>query len=421
MSRTFELQGGIKVLGSYFFLSYAHSPPLAGTKQADPDQWVRRFYQNLTESVARHAKEPQLAAGFFDQQISLSAGWKASIKQALGLAQTFVPLLSPGYYSRSWPAKEWASFSQRLAEAGLSEAERDRRVIPVLWVAMPTEPERPGLQKALTLDTGDPAYAENGLRAMLRLPPYQESYRRIVDQLAQRIVSLVESEPVQPSAAPSFDYVASPAPFQSAPGLGGFTVYVAAPTLSELPVGPDPRGYGAHGADWRAYPDDQELPLAEYTVQVAEQLDLSVSVAEIGPSPAAFTQPGVLLIDPWFIAIQRGAELIRLAKDLPSWVVPILALEPRADARATDHTRKIGAILGRSAARSDAVSHAIKGVSSLRDFVALMPILVTEAARQYARHGAVARPVVRRSSPPRLTANPPSPQLEDRDDAGQSQ
>lgn len=418
MSRTFELQGKVGIRGNYFFLSYAHSPPLAGTKQADPDQWVRRFFLNLTESVARQAKEPQLATGFFDQQISLSAGWKASIKQALGLAQIFVPLLSPGYYSRSWPAKEWASFSQRLAEAGLSEADRERRIIPVLWIAMPSEPDRPGLRKALTLGASDPAYAENGLRAMLRLPPYLDSYRRIVDELARRIVSLAESEPVLPSAAPSFDYVENLTPFGSAPGAAGFTVYIAAPTLSELPVGPDPRGYGQYAADWRAYPDDQELPLADYAVQVAEQLDLNVRVAEIGQSPASLTQPGVLLIDPWFVASQRSADLTQFAKDLPNWVVPILAVAPMADGRATDHARKIGTILGRSAARSDAVNQAIKGVSSLKDFVAIMPILVTEAARQYVRHSAMVRPAARRSSPPRLTALPAvPPQLEEHDDA----
>ena len=418
MSRTFELQGKVGVRGSYFFLSYAHSPPLAGTKQADPDQWVRRFFQNLTDSVARQASEPQLAAGFFDQQISLSTGWKASIKQALGLAQIFVPLLSPGYYSRSWPAKEWASFNQRLADAGLSEAERERRIIPVLWIAMPTEPDRPGLHKALTLGASDPAYAENGLRAMLRLPPYLESYRRIVDELAQRIVSLAESDPVLPSAAPPFDYVHSLTPFQPAPGTGGFTVYVAAPAQSELPAGPDPRGYGPHGADWRAYPDDQELPLAEYAVQMAEQLDLSVSVAEIGPSPASFTEPGVLLIDPWFVVSERSSELVQFAKDLPSWVVPIVALDPAGDARATDHARKIGTILGRSATRPDAVSRAITGVSSLKEFVSLMPILVTEAARQYVRYSTTGRQAARRSSPPRLSGYPAhQPQLEDRDDA----
>ena len=38
--------------GSYFYLSYAHSPPLAGNLDADPDQWVRRFFRDLTAAVA---------------------------------------------------------------------------------------------------------------------------------------------------------------------------------------------------------------------------------------------------------------------------------------------------------------------------------------------------------------------------------
>lgn len=151
---------------------------------------------------------------------------------------------------------------------------------------------------------------------------------------------------------------------------------------------------------------------------MAEQLDLSVSVAEIGPSPASFTEPGVLLIDPWFVVSERSSELVQFAKDLPSWVVPIVALDPAGDARATDHARKIGTILGRSATRPDAVSRAITGVSSLKEFVSLMPILVTEAARQYVRYSTTGRQAARRSSPPRLSGYPAhQPQLEDRDDA----
>jgi FxsC-like protein len=402
MSRTSETHDRVGLRASYFFLSYAHSPPLAGTLQADPDQWVCTFFQDLASTVEARAKEPSMSAGFFDQQITLSTGWKASIKQALGQAEVFVPLLSPGYYTRSWPGKEWASFNERLTLARLSEAERDKRIVPVLWIPMPTE--RPGLEAALALAPDEPAYEENGLRAMLRLPPYQDSYRRIVDRVAARIVALVESDPLGPSAAPAFDQVQSP--FQPALGTAEFDVYIAAPSLTQLPAGPDPRGYSEIGPDWQAFPDDQELPLAEYAVQVAEQLDLSVNVAGIGQRPAQESQPGVLIIDPWLIGTEPGlASLTEFVREMPSWVLPLLVLPPTTDRRVADHAQRIRDILGGSATGADAASQAIRGVRSLSKFVTLMPILVTEAERRYLRRGTNVRREPQRRFWPRLTAS----------------
>src|SRR6202167_1479284 len=228
MSQT-DLRQRTTLRSSYFFLSYAHSPPLAGTLQADPDPWVRSFFHGLKDSVMRHAREHKLSQGFFDQESTLSTGWKASIKQALSSAEVFVPLLSPGYYTRSWPGKEWASFKERLTRAGLGEDEWERRCLPVLWIPLPGEPDRPGLRQALELGSAEPAYAENGLRTLLRLSPHQESYWGVVDPLAASIVEVASSDTLTPSPAPTFDEVRGP--FEHAPGTAVFYVYVAAPSL----------------------------------------------------------------------------------------------------------------------------------------------------------------------------------------------
>jgi FxsC-like protein len=414
MSKTSELHDRTGLRGSYFFLSYAHSPPLAGTLQSDPDQWVRTFFKDLASAVGVRAKDPSMSAGFFDQQITLSAGWKASIKQALGQAEVFVPLLSPGYYTRSWPGKEWASFKQRLILAHLSETERDKRIVPVLWIPMPSD--RPGMEAALALAPDEPAYEENGLRAMLRLPPYQDAYRRIVGRLAERIVTLAESDQLGPSAAPAFDQVESP--FHPAPGTAEFDVYVAAPSRAQLPADHDGRGYGEAGEDWRAFPDDQELPLNEYAVQVAEQLDLSVHVTGIGRRPGPESQPGILIIDPWLLGTEAGLEaLTEFVSEMPPWVLPLLVLPPAADRRAADHAQRIRDILNGSATGTDVASQAVQGVRSLKEFVTLMPILVTEAERRYLRRGTTVRPEPQRRFWPRLTADPVTlPPQEDDDD-----
>ena len=114
--------------GRYFFLSYAHSPPLAsgwtgtGSASSDPDRWVRQFFLDLSESVREHASPRSgLAPGFFDHGISPGLDWKTSITEALGTAEVFVPLYSPRYFAWSWPGREWACFSDRMISSGIPD------------------------------------------------------------------------------------------------------------------------------------------------------------------------------------------------------------------------------------------------------------------------------------------------------------
>jgi FxsC-like protein len=397
-----ELQDRSAVRGSYFFLSYAHSPPLAGTLQADPDRWVRTFFHDLSKAVSQQAGDHRLEVGSFDQEIALSPGWKASIKRALSSAEVFVPLLSPGYYTRSWPGKEWSSFDQRLVRAGLRESERAARFEPVLWIPLPGEPDLPGLRKALALGAGEPGYAENGLRALLRLAPYRETYLRVVARLAQRIIAVTSTEPLAPSAVSEFDL--APSPFLPVPGTAVFGVYIAAPGQAEVPPDRDPRGYGIRGTDWRAYPAEQELPLADYAVQVAEQLDFTVTVSDVQQPAGQDSPPSVVLIDPWYVASQLGYNVLRqFAKSMPMWVLPLVVLDPTVDVRAAELARRVRTIFSGSVPHAEPVSRAINGVSSLREFVSLMPVLVTEAQRRYLRHGPVVRSTETRRFWPRLT------------------
>lgn len=385
MSQTDAAQAHTTAASSYFFLSYAHSPPLAGSLPADPDQWVRRFFEDLNEAVQRHSNEPVNSPGFFDQDLPLYRGWKASLTRALSTAETFVPLLSPGYYTRSWPGREWACFEARLRSAKLDKAQRDLHFTPVLWIPVPGSRDLPGLSEALDLGGSDPAYAENGLRALLRLAPYRAYYQTIVERLADKIVGVAEAVPLPPSVTPTFDEVSSP--FESTPGAATFVVRVAAPRLSKLPTGRDRVGYGHRGIDWRAYPDEQELPLAEYAAQVAEQFDFAVQVVDIdddGVSPEG--QPGVLLIDPWFAADDEGVRVLRrFVRGMPPWVLPAIVADSVTDKRADALAEQVQDILGQSAGTAEPALRAARRVRSLKDFVTVMPILVTEAGRRYLR------------------------------------
>jgi FxsC-like protein len=401
---------------SYFYLSYSHSSPLLGSPQVDPDQWVHRFFGDLSAAVQRHATpESGLASGFFDQEIQLGADWRGAINHALSTAEVFVPLYSPSYFARLWPGREWACFRDRMAQGGLADPEQ--RFRPVLWVPLRYDQDPPRLNQALEIGAPERAYAENGLRALLRLAPYQAAYELVVDRLAGQIVDLAENKPVRPSPAP--DIATVPSAFLPGDAEAIFAVTVAAPSGRDVPADRDASAYGAAGPDWRPFPREQELPLADYAVQIAEQLlDFAVTVTGVSDSAELPSRPGVLLVDPWFAATEQGLRALRsLALRLPSWVIPILIFGSPVDTRDFELAERTRGALDPAAGRQTAAARlAISGVSSLQGFVSLMPMLVAEAERQYLRHGPVRRSRPQAGSLPLLTgsrspAGPNSPHM----------
>ena len=400
----------VALRASYFYVSYAHSPPLAGTPQVMPDQWVRTFFRDLTDSVRRLGLvRPGVVTGFFDQEIPVGSDWRASLAHALSNTEVFVPLYSPGYFARSWPGREWAYFERRLIDAGIRNP--IERFTPVLWIPLRPGHYPIGFDQALALGAGESAYAENGLRALLRLAPYRESYYRVVERLAGRIVDLAENTPVTPSDVRDIDEV--PSPF-GPPAAPVFAVAVAAPARSAMPVGGDPAAYGASGSAWRPFPAVQELSLAEYAATMAEQLDFAVLVADLNLAEGELeTNPGIILIDPWFVANEAGLELLRRAVLKRPWILPVLVRGPGGSPRREELARRIRNILEESQpAHTDTAREAVTGIDSLEQFVALMPFLIADAERQYLRRGPIMRSTAPPGSRPRLHrgdwATPPS-------------
>jgi FxsC-like protein len=384
MSDTGNGRDGLGTSGSYFYLSYAQSPPLAGQTRVDPDQWVIKFFEDLSAAVGRLASPgSDLRPGIFDLEIPLGSDWKASLMGALSAAEVFVPLYSPAYFARSWPGKEWACFSQRMASRVPDPL---RRFVPVLWTPLPGDQDRPELQELLAVPGAEQAYTENGLRALLRLRPYREAYQLVVDDVAARIVRLARDDRLGPSPAPDINGVRSA--FNPEASGAVFAVTVAAPVLASLPPGRDRAGYGDSSDSWRPFPNDQELSLADYALLLAEQMDFAVLFAGVTKSGDRLTsRPGILIIDPWFIADDRGlANLQAFVKDLPPWVLPLPVLGSNRDATLDVLAERVRAILTNNRSNgSEPAGRAIRGVSSLTDFVALMPTLVAEAERQYLR------------------------------------
>jgi FxsC-like protein len=385
--------------GSYFFLSYARSAPLAGDTQAAPDEHVRQFFDDLTDAVSSRASEDSgLIPGFFDQDLPVGSDWKESLNRALGAAEVFVPLYSPGYFASSWPGRELACFHRRMELAGIKEPER--RFAPVLWTPLWDQHEFPGIRAALEVGASESEYEKSGLRVLRKL--YHNSYDTVVDQLAERVVALAERHPLAPSAVPDIDEMKSR--FQPEIPLAVFAVAVAAPTSDAVPVGCDPRNYGDTSARWHPFPG-QGLSLAEYAQQVAERLDFEVTFTSLEEAcDGAAGRPGIILIDPWFIADDEGRALRSALGKLPPWVLPLLVYSAPRDARAgrlaaevKDMLRAVGALPAESSPRAS------RSASSLEDFVGVVPVLVAEAERHFLRHVSVPAPSVQPGARPRLS------------------
>jgi FxsC-like protein len=369
----------------YFFLSYAHSDPLAGSPEADPDKLVGTFFDDLVEAVRQHASQRSgIVPGFYDQEIPVGADWKESVRHAMGAAQVFVPLYSAGYIGRSWPGREWACFRRRVELAGLDNP--GRRFVPVLWTPLSGAQDPPGLREALALGADEPGYTENGLRALLKIRPYRDSYQAVVNVLAKRIVLLAEKSPIRSSEVPDIDEMESA--FTSKPHLSVFAIETAAPTVSTIVPDRDTRGYGEISTAWHPFPQ-QEVPLAEYARQVAERLDFKAEVSGIRTvrDPRA-RRPGIIVIDPWFIADDNGRLALESAvADLPRWVLPLLVLDQPDDASTQKFADQVREILSAAGALpTDSSRRGAKGVSSLDEFVSTVRVLVAEAERQYLRH-----------------------------------
>jgi FxsC-like protein len=361
----------------------------------DVDHWVKVFYDDLCVAVKKLARpNTGLDIGFIDYQLPPGSDWKGALAGALGAAEVFIPLYSPGYLTRSWPLSERESFGRRISASTSKEAER--HVIPVLWIPLPSPGEVPELTLALELGEGIPEYAVNGMRALRALSSYAERYATILRRLARRIVDLAERSPLGPSPAP--------VPGESTgriPTDTRFVIAVLAPTVTDLPTDRQAGAYGLRSAQWRPFVDTQALPIAEYAANVAERLGLPTQIVDFTTDGALLEErPGVLLIDPWIVAGQGGeARLSAAFEQLHEWVTPLVVVnqsDPQyAEGGAALSTRTTDMLMRAGA-------HRVRRAREVDEFVQLMPALVSETRRQYLRNAAVFPPKGPDSERPRL-------------------
>lgn len=378
---------------THFFLSYAHTAPLAGQVQDPVDYWVEKLYRDLSAAVCRAADlPPDSPVGFFDGTLPAGADWKAETTAQLGTAEVFVPLYSSRYFAMSWPGREWACFATRLPDE--PPARPSPHILPVLWTPLPATLDLPEATDPLSVAGDVPEYAANGLRALNMLRLYRESYHRIVGRLGERIVQIVRDQRIGPRPVPELDRMRSE--FRRKGADDDFVFAVAAPAAPGLPAGRDARWYGAESTAWRPFGERQQLSLADHAVAVAERLGFSTEASPAG-SVAGLdaTAPTVVLIDPWIAApLDRpeGPELAAVRRlfggDRAKWTLPLLVVNTADPESASCHRRlaaRIASILSEvGALETEPARQGAEGVvMSLEDFARVMPTLVAEAERRY--------------------------------------
>jgi FxsC-like protein len=374
---------------SYFFLSDPQSNPLSGISGKGVDLLAETFFADLKTAVKRKASAAvESAVGVFDRDIMLkSSDWK-TISKALSGAQAFIPLYSDRYLSDPIPQRELACFRERVVRA-VGRESAERRVVSVLWTPMARESYPAGLRRALEPSTTNPEYAHKGLRALL-FDGSKEAYAAVVGQLANRVVQLAEQDPIVTFEQPDAGDIGEPPrePRVRRP-LSAFTLEVAAPTVAGSSAAGGGGVYGVTATQWCPFPG-QERPLACHAEEVIRRFDFDPRIREAGEweDPAA-RRPGIILIDPAYIAQQTGRDTLRaIVSQLPGWVLPLLVI-PDDDPRTVELAAEVRRMLSEiDASPTEWARRGRLGAKSPEHYAALVPRLVAEAERQYLRYHA---------------------------------
>jgi len=330
----------------YFFLSYARE---------DEDEWVRRFYHDLSNEVRAYAGlSPGTEVGFLDtQSLDLGARWSDRLARELARCCTFVALISPRYVKSPWCGREWAVFADRLAQHTSSDGPPSA-LLPVNWLSTPTLPAVVG-DHQLTDSSLPPQYLEKGLRRLSRLNNYEDPYLDVVEVLAKKIVRNAHADEVPRLVTPpAFTQVPSvfhppvpagrpirspatwppdpgqpvaPGPVAPGPAMSAgpadqrICFVVAAPVDDDVrgflaSTGRDRRYYGPTPADWSPYLPELDMPLVEYARQVAEQEQFTAVVTDLAGLHSAVGaaqaggSPVVLLVDLWVVYVDGPRRLL---------------------------------------------------------------------------------------------------------------
>jgi FxsC-like protein len=294
----------------YFFLSYARD---------DDPNYVDRFFEDLSRTVRDLAgvdnHEP---VGFLDHQsISVGQSWANELENALGTCRCFVALTSPRYFRREYCGREWYVFSERLAAYERRWQRPAPALLPIQWIPI-QQPTSVAAVQRFDGD-GDPMYENYGLRQMLELKRFRDSYRTFVFMLARRIVEVAGAHEVPasrsgPRLRDAENIFAMSSPSDGPPGrprrASSVQFVVVAGTRTEMPpVRRQLEYYGPTAQSWAPFWPGLDKPIGDIAADVAADRLFEVAVSGVADLPERIIQAKqrsevlILLVDPWYAAL----------------------------------------------------------------------------------------------------------------------
>ncbi|GIF22185.1 FxsC-like protein [Actinoplanes tereljensis] len=371
----------------YFYLSYGHSVRLRADDRPDTDHWAGQLFNELSAEVAKLVKvDPVTPVGYYDDLVNPMTDWKSTLSGVLSVTDVFVALYSPGYFNKSWPLRERASFTGRFGDAAAAE----QFVLPVLWVPWPRWEHEAERAAALRLGARVPEYAEEGLQAMARLAMYRRQYRTVVQRLAKDIVAAAAIAPRPAPPAVAIDEIEIE-PARSTEIQ--FTVGVLAPSRTDRPSGRTAAPYGPTPRSWNPYRGVQKFPVAEYVANVAERLGQPARIADRATDLSHLGDGAALvLIDPWLAGTTAGRQRLReLAERLPAWATVLLVADHEDPEYATRGARLHQAVTATLTAAGVALSR-ITLIVDIARLVDRLPSIIDTACTVYRKNAPVFLP-----------------------------
>src|SRR5262249_45649887 len=208
--------------------------------------------------------------------------WNEKLASALQESRVFIAIYSPFYFQKKFCGKVWATFASRVeayAENLPEGSEFPSLMFPVLWQS--EDKVSPRIPTALNkiqykYDAYGKAYAEQGLRVMMRNRKFRRQYEEFVNILADNIIKAAKEHtlPALPNLPPQDQVIQSfPAPTIIVAGANpGYVklIFLAGSKQEMVGIKSSLEPYGESGSNWRPWlpdPRDEAGLLVEDVIQ----------------------------------------------------------------------------------------------------------------------------------------------------------
>ena len=395
----------------YFFLSYARTPR-NDPNGPNPDIWVQRLYNDLSNEILQHTSLPHgVQPGFMDVDLQAGVEWERRLATELAMCRVFVPLYSRRYFHSVQCGKEWAAFDLRRRRHANGRRDLPEVIVPAYWVPVP-EYEMPVMAK--TIQFTDPAlgphYVRRGLYEMMKIGRFRDHYKSAVFALARRIIEVAEG--VRLPAGEPADYASIRSAFTRDPERR-FQVTIVAATKESLRGGRVEDYYGSEVVDWNPYHPHSFRPLTDVVTNIIRELDFEPKIGPFEDHYQALVSnrtpacPGLVLLDPWALTDRRNRELLReLDQANNPWIgviIPWNGTDGQISERSADLRETLQAVLPFKIAQARLEARrAMQGLPTAEEFESTLRPLLQRLASSYLRNAQAFPPKTPGSARPRL-------------------